>query len=285
MGEKRPVLTFLLLAFAISWGIFGFGYASGLFKRPQGFGLVAFAFMFGPALSALICGRIWHRGEMVRVLGLGPKFNRWMLAAWLVPMVLAALSVLFSLMAPGEHLVPLGEAVRTAAAEAGVPIKKAIPYLGVIVLVSALFIGAAINGVLLITEELGWRGFLWHHLEPYGFWRACLITGVVWGLWHAPLIVMGLNYPGMPVVGIALMVVFTTLITPIISYIRMKNGSVWAASLFHGTINALGGLTVLVLSPHNFPWNGIVGAGGFAALALGVAGVYWALRRDRAVQA
>jgi CAAX protease family protein len=52
--------------------------------------------------------------------------------------------------------------------------------------------------------------------------------------------------------------------------IRDRAGSTWAAGIAHGTINALGGLTALMISDARFPWGGIVGIGGFVALALGV---------------
>jgi hypothetical protein len=52
--------------------------------------------------------------------------------------------------------------------------------------------------------------------------------------------------------------------------VRDRAGSVWAAGLLHGTINAVGGITLGVLSAPAFPWNGIVGIGGFVALVIGV---------------
>ena len=45
-------------------------------------------------------------------------------------------------------------------------------------------------------------------LLPLGRNRALLVTGVIWGIWHAPVILMGYNYPTQPVLGVLLMVVF-----------------------------------------------------------------------------
>ena len=129
------------------------------------------------------------------------------------------------------------------------------------------------NGVVLtFSEELGWRGYLHNLWRGAGFWRASLGTGAIWGLWHAPAILLfGLNYPDDRGVGIGLFVAFCMLMSPILTFIRDRGASVWAAGIFHGTFNALGGLTLLTLSNPTFPWNGVVGIGGFAALAVGVA--------------
>jgi hypothetical protein len=62
--------------------------------------------------------------------------------------------------------------------------------------------------------------------------------------------------------------------------IRDRTGSVWAAGLFHGTINAIGGFTMAAVSDPAFPWNGIVGIGGFIALAIGIVIVFLLRRRS-----
>jgi hypothetical protein len=138
----------------------------------------------------------------------------------------------------------------------------------------AITLGALFNWVILtFTEELGWRGYLHHLWRPAGFWRASLGTGVVWGIWHAPMIYLfGHNYPDPNdrVMGVGLFVVFCMLLSPIMTFLRDRTNSVWSAGLFHGTFNALGGLTVAAISNPAFPWNGIVGIGGYLALAIGV---------------
>jgi membrane protease YdiL (CAAX protease family) len=63
------------------------------------------------------------------------------------------------------------------------------------------------------------------------------------------------------------------LLSPLLTLVRERGGSVWAAGILHGAINAVAGLTLLALSDPAFPWNGIVGIGGYAALALSVLAV------------
>src|SRR5699024_5751565 len=71
----------------------------------------------------------------------------------------------------------------------------------------ALLVGQLINMVLAawvinllpaLGEEIGWRGWLTPQLLPLGVVPTVLITGVVWGLWHTPLLLLGHNYPHLP---------------------------------------------------------------------------------------
>lgn len=58
--------------------------------------------------------------------------------------------------------------------------------------------GATVNLPFMLGEELGWRGFQFEETKLLGFWRSSLLIGVLWGLWHAPVIMMGYNYSGEP---------------------------------------------------------------------------------------
>jgi hypothetical protein len=147
--------------------------------------------------------------------------------------------------------------------------------------VQTLIFGPVVNAPIMLSEELGWRGTLWAEWRSLGFWRHALATGVVWGFWHAPLIAMGHNYPGDPVLGIFLMIVFCVLLTPALHLVRDRGGTIWHACLFHGTINA--GATLGVLCIHSSSWagRGIVGAPGLLALAVTAGWVALARRRGQ----
>ena len=59
----------------------------------------------------------------------------------------------------------------------------------------SLAAAVTINMLAALGEELGWRGYLHEKLISRGFWKCSLITGIIWGLWHAPLILQGHHYP------------------------------------------------------------------------------------------
>ncbi len=272
MSTTTKSIIFLALAFAISWAIVIGAHLAGLSQNAQFAVPILAAMMTGPAIAALICTFAFEKGRRVEALGLHFKPNLWWLLAWIIPIALAALSVAATILLSDRTYVDIGAASR-AAAEAQRQDLSQVPAVvlstGFIVGMGVV-LGALINmPILTFTEELGWRGYLHGLWRPSGFWRASLGTGLVWGVWHAPAIFFfGLNYPDDRVVGLGLFVIFCMLLSPIMTLVRDRGGSVWAAGLFHGTFNAVGGLTIAAISNPAFPWNGIVGIGGFIALAL-----------------
>lgn len=275
MSTTNKSIIFLGLAFAISWAIVIGAHLAGLSQNPMLATPILAAMMTGPAISALICAFAFEKkGERGNALGLHFRPNLWWVLAWLIPILIGVGSVAATILLSGHEYVDIGAGVRAVAEAQGQDLSQAPAFAtstGFIVAMAVVF-GALINmPILTFTEELGWRGYLYGLWRPSGFWRTSIGTGVVWGIWHAPAIFFfGLNYPDDRALGLGLFVLFCVLLTPIITLVRERSGSVWAAGLFHGTFNALGGLTIAAISTPAFPWNGIVGVGGFVALAIGL---------------
>jgi membrane protease YdiL (CAAX protease family) len=231
--------------------------------------------MFGPLLGALITAALFDRLGIVRMLAVRPRFNLWWLVAWLAPAVIVGLAFTISLIMPGAEARSftdgLAHLARRQGLELGPEVLAQQPPLWV-GLVGAMVAGGTLNALVAIGEEAGWRGYLWTLLRPSGFWRASLITGVIWGLWHTPVIAEGHNYGtaywGFPWLGVGMMVVFTVGLSPIHGFVRDRTGTAWAPAVLHGTLNALGGLVgVLVAGGHPLV-IGVAGLAGTLALAL-----------------
>lgn len=285
MSTTNKSIIFLALAFAVTWAVVIAGWMAGLHENPQIAALVLGASMFGPSLAALICVFAFERGRSNTALGLRFKPNWWWALAWLIPVLISGAAVALTvLLSPHGYVDPAAGVIAMMATQSPEAAEQTrnIPYLGVLIMVQALVIGALINAAILtISEELGWRGYLYHLWRSGGFWRYSLGTGVIWGIWHAPMIYLfGHNYPDDRILGIGLFTLFCVLLSPIMTLVRDRAQSTWAAGIFHGTFNALGGLTILMVGNAAFPWNGIVGVGGFIALALGGLTVV-ALRPDK----
>lgn len=279
--------VFLALAFALSWAVVIGGAALGARAGPAAF-VVLVAAMMGPSLAAIVCTFAFEpAGARAAALGLRLRPNVWWLFAWVAPLLLAALSVIATAILGGRFQPDLAAATIAAAERAGQPLsllqQASLPPTWVLLVISA-GLGALINGPLLtFTEELGWRGYLHHCWKGLGFWRFSLITGLIWGLWHAPKIVLfGLNYPNDRWTGVGLFALWCAAISPWLTLVRERGASTFAAGVFHGTLNAVGGLTLLAADGAPFPWNGVVGLGGFLALALTLPLVFVLRRPARA---
>lgn len=222
-------------------------------------GLSALAMLI--PLAAVAVTRLIAKEPRFRNLGISFKVNRWWFAGWLFIPILALAIMGASALMPGESWSPDNETVAAA--------MKQIPgnmgtwgFIG-ITLISGLLAGMTINAVFAFGEEIGWRGYLVELFKGQGFIRTSVVTGAIWGLWHAPLILNGHNYPQHPVAGVFMMVLMCILFTPILLYFRQKSGSVIVAAIMHGTFNGVVGLSNIFVLPFN---DLLVGAPGLAGM-------------------
>ncbi|WP_344944076.1 CPBP family intramembrane glutamic endopeptidase, partial [Sphaerisporangium flaviroseum] len=120
-------------------------------------------------------------------------------------------------------------------------------------------------------------------LMPLGTWRALLVSGVMWGAWHAPLTLRGYNYPELGAWAAPMFVVFCVAYGCLLGWLRLYSGSAWPAVVGHGALNASVGLVLLVgdaAAPPNLVVAGITGLVGSALLAV-VSAVLFKLRPVR----
>ena len=106
------------------------------------------------------------------------------------------------------------------------------------------------------------------------FLKASLIIGFIWGIWHAPIILMGHNYPQHPAAGVLMMTILCILLTPLFLYVTIKSKSVIAAAIIHGTLNGTAGISILVISGGNDLTTGLTGLAGFTALIISLLILY-----------
>ena len=103
---------------------------------------------------------------------------------------------------------------------------------------------ATVSFVLLLPsvlgEELGWRGLLVPQLSKLmPFTGVALVSGLLWAVWHWPLMFMGL-YGNEATPVVYQLVCFTLCImsmSVIMTYIRLKTDSLWPAVIFHMSHN------------------------------------------------
>ena len=254
MGKRLAV--FLGVTFRLSWttwaivGVLTGAVTQGVSASLPMVVIVAVS-MFFPLVGALTANVVAPKEQRID-FGVRPRIRgngRLYALAWLLPAVLTFIGgTLFFLVFP-QLFDGDATQLRSALEASGVPADQ----LGLVVmgqLLAAVTVGPLINTIPSLGEEVGWRGMLLPLLcERMSERRAAIVSGIIWGLWHAPIIAMGHNYgmsyPGFPVTGILTMVVACTSIGCLLSWLRLRSGSVWPCAVAHGAINAITNAGVL----------------------------------------
>lgn len=276
---KKRVVLFVTLTFLTTWGLV-FGLM--LTKTPYGSVLCMSVFslcMLLPALCSILTRLITREG--FSDLYLKPRLKSgwpFYLAGLLGPSVLIAIgAAVYFLLFPRQfdpEMTALSQALAAQGA-ADVPVGT---LLAVQILFGALA-GGIVNLPFALGEELGWRGYLLPHLcKSMSYNRAIVVSGAIWGLWHAPMVAMGHNYgvdyPTAPWGGIGAMVVFCIVVGAFLSYLTVRSQSALPAALGHGALNALAAAPVYFMHPEGYnPFLGptpvgLVGGIGFLAAAV-----------------
>lgn len=232
--------------------------------NENGFILSAGA-MFIPLL-AVIFTQLIFKESVLKDLGISFKINRWWWMGWLLMPLIAFAILGVTLLMPGAKWTPDSEMMQKVLQS----LPEGIGVWGIIVItvISGLMSGITINAIFAFGEEIAWRGFLMKVFKGKKFLMAVLWIGIIWGLWHAPLILNGHNYPQHPVAGVFMMVPFCLLLTPVLMYFREKGGSVIVPAIMHGTFNAVAGLSAFVVTPANDLLYGAAGLAGFIVLLI-----------------
>lgn len=239
---KKRLLCFLFVTFALTWiPTFLFLGLGGKYvsDQPETDLLCAFS-MLCPAAAVLITRKLTGEGFAVTgrdSLLLGIRFTdrrwSWYLMAFGFPLLYQGISgILWFLLAPESFDPSMLERIGVSPL-----IFLYVPINGAISAVAFSF-GA-------LGEELGWRTYLYPKLEElFGLRKALLLGGLIWSVWHFPLVAVGhigTGYWGEPYTGFLLFTVDTVFMGCIAYLLVKKTGSVWPAVFLHAFHNAMGG--------------------------------------------
>jgi membrane protease YdiL (CAAX protease family) len=289
INQKR-LWIYLALAFGISWLTALVIYLTGGLENSPiidldgtqlslAYILLATVYMFGPALANILTRLITHEGKADLLLTPNFDHGRWVywLLAWVLPGLLTILgTVIFFALFPAYYDPELGllKQQLAAAGSAG----NISPWLILVIqTLQSILLAPLLNAVSTFGEEFGWRAYLQPKLMPLGPRKAVLLTGLIWGVWHWPVILMGYNYGldyfGAPVLGPLAMVWFTLALGVIFGWLSVKAQSVWPAVTAHGALNGIAAIGILLtkgepsslLGPAP---TGIIGGLGLTLLAL-----------------
>jgi membrane protease YdiL (CAAX protease family) len=287
--DVKRIAIFIALAFGIAWmGGLVIYLTGGLVNSPIISGRINLAlviltvvYMGAPAIAHLLTRLISREGW--RDLYLRPKFRQgwpYWIICWIAPAVFIFLGAAVFFVIFPQNFDPSLRLVRSMmeSASGGQSLPQIDPWM-VLVTQSlfAIVIAPILNAIPILGEEFGWRAYLLPKLMPLGGRKAVLLTGVIWGVWHWPVIAMGYNYgfsyPGSPWLGPIAMVWFTVVFGTLIGWASLRAGSVWPAVIGHGALNGMAGIVAVFVQGHPNTLLGpsvvgVIGSIGFTVVAL-----------------
>lgn len=278
MKKIKKENLFYIIVTVISLTVAGIFYLAGGELNSTAGLVMASSYMFIPTIAALIIEKlVYKETDIKEKLFISFRLNRWFLVAWLITPIIAFLSIGIALLFTGVSFSPEMEGMferfeNVLTTEQIQEMYESMDNMPIhpiwIALLSGLLAGITINAIFGLGEEIGWRGFLLRRFIGQTFRRAALVIGLVWGVWHFPIILMGHNYPTFPLLGVFMMIIWCILLSPLFLYITIKARSVIAAGIMHGTLNATAGIAIMLLQGGNELLVGVTGLSGFIALSI-----------------
>lgn len=205
--------------------------------------LFRFIAVFIPLIAVLIARLPF------KTLGWKPKFSfKCLLGALIGPQILSWIGAgIFFIFNKDAFGVSLDAYLAMMPAEAGSVFAGAgadpVPVLITVIVMSLTFL--PISQILpSLGEEAGWRGVMYPFLKAkLGPVAGKLTGGVLWGVWHWPLVILGNyyyegEYFGKPILGPVMICITLCAFGILIDHFYEKTGCIWIPSLMHASMNA-----------------------------------------------
>ena len=247
----KKLYLYLILTFAIGWLCQGMAIMGGLKSGGRTWLLLT---MWAPLLAALLIGRdtrgqLWARikraGWVLWPLALliGWSFNGG------AQLLLAAFqqghwnAEFFRLSADGRGI----DSIHHLGTVLG-PDQQGFGYFSINILLSVA-LGSVVTMVMGgIGEEGGWRGVLQPEMASrFGALKGTALVGLIWGFWHLPANLAGLNDVQHPLMQSLLIFPLETVCMAFaLAWLAKRSGSVWPAALAHAANNVLSSGAILL---------------------------------------
>lgn len=192
------------------------------------------ALMMCPALSAFITLKLMKRP--ISSIPWSLKCLKNLRLSYLVPLAYITISyVLIWVFGFGDILNQ--ETITEWSQELGMEgFSSTVVLLTMIVLLSVVGVVKNIGSTL--GEEIGWRGFFIYELRKvFSFGTVSIISGLIWAIWHWPIIILIYKGSGSLLLHITAFTVLIVAISVILAYYTFKSNSLWPAALFHSVHN------------------------------------------------
>jgi membrane protease YdiL (CAAX protease family) len=230
--SRVQVLTYLIIVLAFSSVFYFLILHSGSLR--YGAGLYVLGLMWCPALAGMLTLRL--NGRSISELGWKWGETKYQLQSWFIPLLYASIAYLivwifgFGGFGSQQYFDGLAKAMHL-----GGP-----TWVSVAVGIALTGTYGLLRGVTsALGEEIGWRGFLVPELSrTTSFTTTALVSGIVWSLWHYPVLIYGDYNAGTPTwYGLTCFTVMVVAISFVFAWMRLKSGSLWTGAILHGSHN------------------------------------------------
>lgn len=231
-SSRRQVLTYLFFVLLFS-SVFYFLIIHAR-QLGAGGGIYVSGIMWCPALAAFATLALNRRS--LSDLGWKWPARKFALMSWYVPLLYASIAYLIVWLS-GLGAFPNHEFIAALTTRMGPRLSPAVATILYVLLVGSFGLIGSLARAL--GEEIGWRGFLVPELyKTVGFTGTALITGIVWSLWHYPVLIFA-DYNAGTATWYALLcfTVMVIAISFVFAWLRLKSGSLWTAAMLHASHN------------------------------------------------
>jgi membrane protease YdiL (CAAX protease family) len=215
---RKRIITFIFFTYGIS-SVFMFCTISSGSLRAGG-GLVALGGMWSPGIAAILTQFLYKKN--LREFGWKWGKTKYQVWSYAVPALYALFIHAF------VWITGLAGFVQDS------PTKLIVTSL------KMLAIGTVLGSIFALGEEIGWQGFFVPLLARVtSFTKTALLRGIVWSVWHYPLIIFGV-YGAEELPVWYKLLCFTVLLTGIsfaFAWFRLKSGSLWTGMFLHASHN------------------------------------------------
>ena len=230
--SRRQIVTYVVLVLLFSCVFYYL-----IIRAKQlgaGAGIYVVGIMWCPALAAFATLKL--NGRSLSDLGWRWPARKYALASWYIPLLYAGVAYLIVWLS-GLGGFPNHEFVTSLAKRMGPRLSPAIATILYVLLIGSFGMVGSLSHAL--GEEIGWRGFLVPELaKNVSFTSTALISGIIWSLWHYPVLIFA-DYNAGTVTWYALLcfTIMVIAISFVFAWMRLKSGSLWTGALLHASHN------------------------------------------------
>lgn len=192
------------------------------------------ALMMCPALSAFATLKITKRP--ISSIPWNLEKSKYLSLSYLIPVLYVTIAyVLIWFFSLGSVLNQ--ETILEWSQELGME-EFSIPIIILSMVVLLSIVGVVKNIGSTLGEEIGWRGFFIYELRKiFSFGGVSIISGLIWSIWHWPIILLIYKGSGNVIFHISSFTVMILGMSVILAYYTFKSNSLWPSALFHSVHN------------------------------------------------